>query len=95
MSPTISASAAAALPAVNFHPHGHHRGAHADIRSGSAGAAGSAGNATGATFTGSALSCAVGTIGQLPIGAAAGLFGHLLQSLMQSAAARTNPSDRT
>jgi hypothetical protein len=41
MSLTIGSTAAAALPAVNFHPHGHRRGAHMDAASASSSSEGS------------------------------------------------------
>jgi hypothetical protein len=81
-------SAPAALPAANFHPHGHRRGAHTDAGT-SAGTSASAGSASGSP---------VGSVGQLPVGAASGLFGKLLQSLQQAvgaqaAASPQNPQD--
>ena len=79
----ISPTPSAALPAVNFH-HGHRRGAHADgtTKPGSTSSAGDS----------STLSGTVGSVGQLPVGAASGLFGTLLQSLQQAVGAQSATS---
>ncbi len=71
-------SAPAALPAANFHPHGHRRGAHTDA----------------GTSAGKADSSTVGSVGQLPVGAASGLFGKLLQSLQQAVGAKAAASSQ-
>jgi len=74
----IPTSLSAALPAANFHPRGHHRGAHAD---------------TGITGSGAGIgSGAIGSVGQLPVGATTGLFSNLLQSLEQVVGAQSSAS---
>jgi hypothetical protein len=80
----ISPNPSAALPTVNFHPHGHRRGAHADSAA-KTGSTSSAGNT-------SSLESTVGSVGQLPVGAASGLFGTLLQSLQQVVGAQSATS---
>jgi hypothetical protein len=68
----ISTSPSTALPAVNFHPHGHRKGAHVD---GGSAASSTAGNGN------------TSSIGQLPVGASTALFGNLLRSLEQAVGA--------
>jgi hypothetical protein len=67
MSAKISPDAAS-LPAVTFRPHGHRKGSHVEAGNASGNATGNAGGSS---------------IGLLPVGAGAGLFSKLLQSLEQ------------
>jgi hypothetical protein len=70
----ISAAASTALPALNFHAHGHHKGAHFDSQSASSATSSSKG----------------GSIGQLPVGASTSLFSNLIQSLQQTIGAQSS-----
>jgi hypothetical protein len=70
----ISTSASTALPTVNFHPHGHRKGAHVD---------------SGGNTASSSASTEASSIGQLPVGASTALFGNLLQSLEQTVGAQS------
>jgi hypothetical protein len=75
----IASAASNALPTVNFHPHGHRKGARPDTGSTSSTSA-----TSGASSGTSAMS-----IGQLPVGATTPLFNNILQSLTQTVAAQT------
>jgi hypothetical protein len=72
----ISTAASATLPTVNFHSHGHRKGAHVD-------SSGTTSSTTGTTSTNAS------GIGQLPVGASTALFSNLLQSLEQTVAAQS------
>src|ERR1700677_3910833 len=75
----IASAASNALPTVNFHPHGHRKGARPDTGSTSS---------TSATSSASSGTSAM-SIGQLPVGASTPLFNNILQSLTQTVAAQT------
>jgi hypothetical protein len=79
----ISNSASTTLPVVNFHGHGH----------------GHKKGMLADSLTSSSSSTSNGTSGQLPVGAAQGLFGNLLQTLEQiigvQPAATTAPTAAT
>jgi hypothetical protein len=75
----IASAASNALPTVNFHPHGHRKGARPDTGSTSS---------TSATSSASSGTSAM-SIGQLPVGATTPLFNNILQSLTQTVAAQT------
>jgi hypothetical protein len=81
MSLSALSTASKVLPTVNFHPHGRHKGATPDASSTSSTSGASSGM----------------TVGQLPVGAAAPLFGQVLRSLQQTVAAQavTAPSGGT
>ena len=74
----ISSAPSTALPTVNFHPHGHRKGAMPDRSTTS--------SASAATSTSSSASGI--TIGQMPIGASTPLFNNILQSLQQTVGAQ-------
>jgi hypothetical protein len=79
----IPTSLSATLSAASFHPRGHHRGSHVDNGIAGSGIAGS-GSGIG--------SGAIGSVGQLPVGATTGLFSNLLQSLEQVVGAQSSTS---
>lgn len=75
----ITSIASQALPTVNFHPHGHRKGAANDASSTSS-TSGSLGG--------------IG-IGQLPVGASTPLFNSILQSLQQTVGAQATTASGT
>lgn len=70
----IASSLSSSLPAVNFHPHGHRKGAHIDT------------NGSSSTLSTSSSSGSSG-IGLLPVGATTPLFTSVLQSLQRTVGA--------
>lgn len=75
----ISTSTSTALPTVNFHSHGHRKGAHLDT-GGTTGSTGVTNSANGSS------------VGQLPVGVSTALFSNLLQSIGQAIGAQSGAS---